>query len=118
MRKLIVRVFRLSFRLTNLLLLSFIFSLAYVSLLCMMMMYGLTILADGIFPATLILKLFSFPYIYGTAATVLLLNYIIAPPWSYFLSKRERKTNYMPVMMYTLLSLLVFAFSLFGDRIF
>ncbi len=117
MRSLIVAVYRLVYDVTRFKLFSLVVAIAYISLLNLVMIYGLGQLMAGWLTPPFVLKLFKFPYIIFTA---LLMTYLIyrATPNRKNLSKDAKKvTKYTAVMIYTGLCILVLAYIMNIDKI-
>ena len=118
MRSLIVAVYRLVYNVTRFKVFSVVISVAYITLLNMVMIFGLGMLMEGWMPTSIVHKLFAFPYILFITA---LMTYLIikVTPTRKTLSKDAKKvTKYTAVLIYTGLCLLVLAYIKYGDRVF
>ena len=117
MRSLIVAVYRLVYNVTRFKLFSLVVAIAYISLLNLIMIYGLGLLVEGWLPTSIVHKLFAFPYIIFSA---LLMTYLIyrATPNRKNLSKDAKKvTKYTAVIIYTALCILVLVYVKYQDKI-
>jgi hypothetical protein len=117
MKRFIVRVFRIAYQITGAKLFSFIFALIYVTGLNLVTIYGLSLLLEGLFPTTFIVNLFSFPYIYVASIAMLGLVFAMAPSFTSISVERKKKPNYATVLIYSVVSLLLFVYSTVYDKI-
>ncbi len=118
MRSLIVAVYRLVYNVTRLKVFSVVISVAYITLLNLVMIYGLGQLMAGWLTPPIVLMLFRFPYIIFTTA---LMTYLIikVTPTRKTLSKDAKKvTKYTAVLIYTGLCILVLVYIKYNDRVF
>ena len=118
MRSLIVAVYRLVYDVTRFKAFSVVIAVAYITLLNLVMIYGLGLLLEGWMPTSIVHRLFAFPYILFTTA---LMTYLIikVTPTRKTLSKDAKKvTKYTAVLIYTGLCILVLAYIKFGDKVF
>ena len=118
MRSLIVAVYRLVYNVTRFKVFSVVVAVAYITLLNLVMIYGLGVLLEGWMPTSIILRFFVFPYILFTTA---LMTYVIikVTPTRKTLSKDAKKvTKYTAVLIYTGLCLLVLLYIKYSDKVF
>ncbi len=118
MRSLIVAVYRLVYNVTRFKVFSVVISVAYITLLNMVMIFGLGMLMEGWMPTSIVHKLFAFPYILFITA---LMTYLIikATPKRKALSKDAKKvTKYTAVLIYTGLCILVLLYIKYNDKVF
>lgn len=120
MRKLIVDIYRIIYRITGNKAVSLLSALTYISVLNLVVIYGLSILLQGLLHETrLIVKLFSFPYNLILAIMVMvLINFCMMLPL-YKLSKdAKRRAHVVPLLVYTFASLLLILYSHFFNNMF
>lgn len=84
----------------------------------MITVYGLGLLTEDLFPTSMVLRLFTFPYIFVTSLGMLTLTFLSGPSFNYITVERKHKSNNMvPVILYSAVSLLLFAYSQIYDKI-
>jgi hypothetical protein len=119
MKRIIAKIYRIAFQITGARLFSFIFALAYITALNMVTIYGLCLLLEDLVPTQMLLKIFSFPLIVPTSLVMLGINYMLAPSlYSISASEKRRNANYATVVIYSAVSLILFAYSQLFDKIF
>lgn len=97
------------------------FGLTYITILNLITVYGLSHLLEGIAPApivTIIYKLFKLPLIILTIPGMFFLNYSLISPIKDLEKDKRNQDNYWPVIIYTLISLFILAYILYGDELF
>ena len=115
MRRLIADVFKLLYELTGYKFPSFIIALIYISALNLITINGLAVLLAGAFPELgIVLRFFMSPFLYGTIAVVLAINYIIMLPLEKLSQEKGTRIMYLPLILYTLMSLLLFAYTIYN----
>ena len=117
MRSLIVAVYRLVYNVTRFKVFSVVIAVAYITLLNLVMVYGLGQLMRGWLTPPIVLMLFRFPYILFMTA---LMTYLIikVTPTRKTLSKDAKKvTKYTAVLIYTGLCILVLVYINYIDKI-
>ena len=72
----------------------------------------------GLFPTSIILELFNFPYIFGTFIAMVALNFILSPSINSVSAEKKKKMDYGPIILYTAISVLLFVYTIFCDKIF
>jgi len=117
MKRFIVKIFRIVYQITGAKLFSFAFALLYITGLNLVTIYGLALLLAELFPTSFILRFFSFPYLYFTFAVILGLNIVMGPSFNSILAERKKRADNAPVIMYTVISALLFIYSAFYDKI-
>jgi hypothetical protein len=118
MKRIISRVYRVLFDFTGNKSLSFVVALGYVSAINLTMIYGLSFLLKDVLPTGFILQLFAFPYFFLTCFAMVATNYVMAPTIQGANNKKVKKEDYKPVIIYTAISLLLLAYTCFGEHIF
>ena len=99
--------------------LAFAFSLVYVSLLNLVVLYGFSLLAKDLFPLVGILSLlFRGPIIFGTMALMMGLTFWLMPSWDTITKEGKKVREYSPVVVYTVVAALIFAYSQYSDKLF
>jgi len=119
MRRLIVDMYRLIFRATGIKFLALVISLLYMTVLNLVMIYGLGLLMEGLFPfMSVVHKMFAFPYILATSVGVLLVTLWLMPSVSSITKEGKKAASPLALILYTIFSLMLFAYISLGDRIF
>lgn len=119
MKRLIVRVYRVLFKLSGSRPFSRAGAVAYITALNLSLIYGLSILLKDMLPTAPILNLFRFPYIAITSAAMFGLILALAPSYSFIANSEKRtKANYAPLIIYSAASMLVFMYTMLSDKLF
>jgi hypothetical protein len=119
MRRLIADIYGLIFRLTGARMPAVVFSLLYVTALNLVMIYGLGLLLEGLFPImSIVHKLFSFPYFIVTAVVVFAGTSSQMPSVKSMTQERKRGGSPVAILLYTIFSLMLFAYISLGDKLF
>lgn len=119
MKALIVKLYRIIYHYTGVRSFSYIFSLSYITMLNLVTIYGLALLLEDWLPTAMVVKLFSFPMILITATGMLVVNYFTGPSVYYITSSEKlNKVNYTSVILYSAVTLLLFAYTQYADKIF
>ncbi len=119
MRSLIIDIYKIVFRLTKIKPLAIGVGLVYMTILSLIMIYGLGLLTEGWLPfMSIVHRLFSFPYYIATAIAVLGLTYWLMPPMSSISKESKKQSSPAMLIIYTLFALLLFAYIKLGDKLF
>jgi len=118
MRRLIADIYVIMLRISGFKILSLIVAIAYISLLNLITIYGLSILLKDIFPLlSYVSFLFKFPYIIFFGIAVVLFNFSLMFPLKN-ISKLKNKPMYFRLVLYTAISCLLYIYIKYGDKIF
>lgn len=112
MRRFIIKIYRLLYRITKLKIISFFVAILYISTLNLLTLYGLCLLLEDLIPTSYILLLFSFPYVLISLFITMAINFFTTPPLHTISAEHKKIENYTPVILYTILSLLLFAYTM------
>jgi hypothetical protein len=108
MRGLIGDIYKLLFRLSGNRPFSFVFALFYVSVLNLVIIYGISQLLEGWWMSiSLFVKMFAFPYSVLMVLLMMLLNFLTMLPLRYLLRDARRHASVIPVLVYTCATLLI-----------
>jgi hypothetical protein len=118
MNRLIIKTYRTTYQVTHIKVFSFLFALTYITGLNLVTIYGLSLLLDGLLPTGIVLKLFSWPYSFITSFTVLVINFAITPPIHYIDVEKGKHRVYTPIVIYSIISLILFLYTRCYDKIF
>lgn len=119
MRALITSVYRFIYNLTRFKLFSLVIAIAYVSLLNLVMTYGLSLmLRDWLTPLGFLLKLFSFPVIIFTTGLMVYLVYRATPAKKTLAKDAKKSQSYTAILVYTGLCILVWVYIKYNDKVF
>lgn len=119
MKRIIAKIYRLTFRFTGARLFSYIFALAYATALNLVTIYGLSLLLADLFPTKMLTQLFSFPMIVPTTVVMLAINYLFAPSMhSISAMEKRQKMSDSTVAIYSIVSAVVLAYAELFDKIF
>ena len=118
MRSLIVSIYRLVYNITRFKLFSFVVAIAYITLLNLVMVYGLGLLLEGWMPTSIVHKLFAFPLIIFTTGLMTYLIYKATPPRKSISKDAKKTTSYTAILVYTGLCALIFAYIKYNDKVF
>jgi len=120
MRKLIVDIYRIIFGVTGNKAVSLLGALVYVAVLNIVVIYGLSLLLEGLLHETVwVVKLFSFPYCLALGILAMVaINFCMMLPL-YKLSKdAKRHPSVVPLIIYTFASVLLILYSHFINTMF
>ena len=119
MRRIIADIYKIIYKITGNKLFSLSFALVYITILNLLTIYGLCTLLMGLLHILIyVLIAFSRPYIYGTIVVVLVLNLTMMMPLKN-LSKERKKPYFLgPIIVYSLISVLLFCYTKYSDRLF
>ena len=117
MKTLIIDVYRFVYRISGAKGFSVIIAVIYLTILNMVMLYGLGALMVGWMPTKFIASLFVFPYYFLTAGLMLFLT-IKYKPTKKAIAKEAKKTkDYTFIIVYSLAALILFLFMKYGSKI-
>jgi hypothetical protein len=117
MKRLIVDLYIILYKITKQGSFSFIFALAYVSILNLISIYGLGFLLKDWMSTGFIRKLFSFPYYFGTASAMLLFNLWLMAPLKNLPKERKKTPFYPSLIAYTLITIVLCFYIHYQDRL-
>jgi hypothetical protein len=119
MKRLIAGVFQLIYRITGVKVLAYFAALAYMTVLHLTIFYGMGLLLEDWLPmASIVHTLFRFPLILGTILIMLAINVWFAPSLENITKEGKKIRKFSPIILYSLLSLVVFLYARFYDKIF
>jgi len=111
MSQLIGNYYILLFKLTNSKPASYYISVALVSILTVITLYGLSSLLADAFPTKSLVTLFSFPLSFVSGGGIFLLNILFLPPAKFVNRPTPKKYNYALVILSIGISFAVYAYS-------
>lgn len=116
---LILGVYKAVYAVSKAKLLSLIVAIVYLTVLNMTLLYGLGYLLEDWLPVTAHLhKLFHFPVILATIVLMLGLSYYLSPSLNTITKETKKGISVTPIVVYTAISVLVYLYSKFYDKIF
>jgi len=118
MKLLIADVYKLIYKMSGAHRLSLGIAVAYITLLNLITICGLALLLEGWMPTKVIHKLFTFPYYFVTASFLLLINFLIMLPIRNLKKKRKQRILYIPIIIYTVISIMLYIYIQYANRIF
>lgn len=118
MSHLIIKAYRTIYQLVGIKVIAFGLALIYITTLNLVTIYGLSLLLDSCLPTTIVLKLFSWPYFFITALAILLVNFFSTPPLQYIDVEKGKKRGNTPIIIYSVISLILFLYSHYYDKLF
>jgi len=117
MRRLIADLYKIVYRITHSETGSFIFALTYISALNLLTVYGLIVLTEGLFPFLRhINKFFTTRYVVVPALVLLALNFWLMLPLYKLTEERSIKPHVGPIILYSLISAVLYGYTLFFTR--
>ncbi len=118
MRQLIADLSKIIYKISGHIIISLILSIIYVTLLNFLTIYGLVILLEDWLPQLSYLhKPFAFPYYIGTALILFSFNYWLMLPLENLRKEIDLKSaEIMPLIVYSVVSSLIFAYILLINR--
>ncbi len=117
MKTLIIDVYRFVYRISGAKVFSVAIAVIYITMLNMVMLYGLGALMVGWMPTKFVASLFVFPYYFLTAGLMLFLT-IKYKPTKKAIAKEAKKTkDYTFIIVYSLAALILFLFMKYGSKI-
>lgn len=112
MRTLIADIYKIVFRVTGIKSVSFLFALAYVSTLNIIILYGITLLLEDWRPEMgEVVKVFSFPDNLLLALGMMFINFLVMLPLRYLLRDSTHHASIVKLLVYTFASVLVFLYA-------
>ncbi len=118
MRRLIADLYKIVFHITGSKIVALFFAIGYISLLNLLTIYGLGILLEDLQPQLqYVHKLFSFPYYLGMAALVVSVNFWIMLPLHKLSEEIEIKPIFTPIVIYTIISAVLYAYTLLINHV-
>lgn len=119
MKRLISDLYRVLYKITGNKFLSLSISVTYISFVTLVIIYGLCYLLKGWAPWLQgIIKHFSFPDIIFLSAVVLGLNVWMMLPLQSLSKDKRKRPLIVPIIVYSLVSLVLFLYSRYFDKIF
>ena len=121
MKRIMSGIYAFVYRLSGAKYVALVFGLIYITILNLITVYGLMHLLDGVAPPpiiTIVNKLFKLPLIIITIPGMFFLNYTLISPIKDLEKDKRNQDNYWPVIIYTLISLFILAYILYGDELF
>ncbi len=121
MKRIMSGIYAFVYRITSSKYVALVFGLTYITILNLITVYGLSHLLEGIAPKPIvnfINKLFKLPLILLTIPGMFFLNYTLISPVKDLEKDKRNQDNYWPVIIYTLVSLFILAYILYGDELF
>jgi hypothetical protein len=106
MKEFVIDVYKVLFRATRNKILSIVFAVTYISLLNMITIYGLCYLSDMFLPG-IILRLYSFPYIYIYAMAMFFYIRSLLMPFKNLSRDKSARPVLSPLIIYSFVSLLL-----------
>lgn len=111
MRRLIEDVYKIIFRISGNKQFSLICALVYISILNLVILYGICLLLEDWEPEILVaVKLFRFPYYIFVGVLMFLINFLVVLPL-HRLRDKARLSSVTQVVLYSFVSLLLFLYS-------
>ena len=114
MRILMLDLYRILLRMTDNSQLSIIITLVYITVLNLITTYGFGILAEEFLPTHIVYTLFAYPYVFGTAIIMFLIDLWIMSPYRYLKKEKKNKLAYWGLVFYTGIAVLIFAYTKFN----
>ena len=114
-------IYAFVYRMTGSKYIALVFGLTYITILNLITVYGLSQLLQGVAPppiVTIIGKLFKLPVFILTVPGMFYLNYYLISPIKDLEKDKRNQDNYWPVIIYTLISLFILAYILYGEELF
>ena len=109
---LIIKVYRIVYFVTGLKVPSFIIALLYITVLHMIMIFGVALLLQDMLPTSIIINYFSPPYLYGIGAAIFAFNYFVTPPLSTIITDMNRASNYTLLIVYSAIAVILLGYEL------
>jgi hypothetical protein len=119
MKSLAAGIYNLVYRVSGNKPLAFGFAVIYVSLLNLVLLYGFSLLMKDLFPVVgLLTPLFRFPINIFALALMAGLTFWLMPSRETIAKESKRVKKYTPLIVYTAIALLIFAYSKYSDKLF
>jgi hypothetical protein len=118
MRRLIADLYKIVFQITGSKIVSLFFAIGYISLLNLLTIYGLGILLEDLQPQLhYVHKLFAFPFYLATGAVMISINFWMMLPLHRLSEELEIKPIYTPIVIYTIISAVLYAYTLLINHV-
>jgi len=117
MKRLIADLYKIVYKVTNAHMASLLFSIAFVSTLNYISLYGIGLLLERNAAAKIIHKLVSFPVSVGTFIVIFLLNLWLMTPLKNLSKERKKQPFYPSIIAYTLVCIVLLIFIHYRDRL-
>lgn len=118
MKILILDLYKLMYRLTGKNTLSIFVAFVYISILNLIVLYGLGALMPGSATSKIVHVLFRFPISVVTAIIIFLLNFWIMHPLKNIKKEKKNKISYWGIIMYTCIALVFIVYTRYGNEFF
>lgn len=118
MRGLIAKIYRFLYQITGSQYLSLALAIIYISALNLLTVYGLASLVTEWLPSEPLLHLFMFPFVWGLAVVMMVINLAIMMPLNGLFREKHSRTTYAPVLLYSAIALVLYIYTHFADSIF
>lgn len=119
MKRLITDIYKILYRITSNKIISVIIAVLYLSALNLVTIYGLVFLLKNLEKKIkIILIFFSYPYFIYLSLTMLLLNFWLLTPFKNLSKEKRIRPFVAPIIVYSLVSLVLFLCSRYFDKIF
>src|SRR6516162_5205921 len=115
MRQFITKSYRFLHQIIGVKNIAYIIAISYISILNLLTVYGLLLLMEGLFPSviTLLLRLFHFPLILLPTIITFVITMMTAPSMYSISVTQKKRENYLPLIFYTFICILIFAYSMY-----
>ena len=118
MRRLIADLYKIVYKITASKIISFFSALIYITLLNLLTIYGLGILLEDWLPElTYVHRLFAFPYNFGVGIAMLSFNFWLMLPLHKLSEEIEIKPMTRPIILYTVICALLYAYTLLINHV-
>jgi len=117
MKTLIIDVYRFVYRFSAAKVFSVAVAVIYITILNMIMLYGLGALLAGWMPTSFIGKLFVFPYYFFTAALVFYITWKYKPTKKAIAKEAKKTKDYTFIIVYSLAALILFLYMKYNSKI-
>ena len=114
-------IYAFIYRISGMKMVSFAVAFVYITILNLVTIYGLGQLLQGVAPApvvSIINKLFSFPLFILTIIAMVVINLGLIAPISSLEKDKRNQDNYIPVILYTLIAIIIVFYIKYGDALF
>jgi cytochrome bd-type quinol oxidase subunit 1 len=117
MKLLILDLYKLFYRITNNNRISVALSVLYISVLNMVVLYGLGTLLPSPLLSGIVSVLFRFPVYFATGVVMILINLWIMSPLKNLKKERKNRISYWGILMYTGIALIFILYTKYGNNI-
>ena len=119
MRRIIADIFKFFYKLSSNKLFSLSAALIYISTLNLVSIYGLFYVLRGFRPFLGVLLIaYKRPYIFLLILAMLVFNFLLVLPLQNLSKERSKPYAVAPIIIYTLVSFLLYIYAHFADRLF